>query len=390
MPIDRSITLAIGGLVALAAAMGIGRFVYTPILPVMADALGWTKADAGLVAAANYLGYFLGAIAAAQAWIAARARPSLLTGLAVSAATTTAMAVQAPLVAHLGLRFIGGVASAIVIVCSSSLVLARLAGAGRGSLTSLHFAGVGIGITISAVVVSGLVAAGAGWSALWLGSGAISVIALLIAMALIPAAKAEPARTAAAPSSIPPRPIGPMILAHGLFGFGYVITTTFLVALVRLSDELRPLEPWIWVVVGLAAIPSVAIWVGLAGRIGVVKAYALACFAEAISVALSVEWATVTGLFISAVLLGGTFMGITALGFIAARELGGVRPQQAMGRMTASFGIGQMVGPVFAGWLFERLGDFRVASLLAALALLIGSVLAWLTARLAARPAARS
>ncbi len=167
-----------------------------------------------------------------------------------------------------------------------------------------------------------------------------------------------------------------MIVAHGLFGFGYVITATFLVAIVRLTEDVRVLEPWIWMLFGLAAIPSVTIWVWLGGRIGIMNAYAAACAIEAMGVAASVEWVTIPGVCFSALLLGGTFMGITTLGFLAARILSAGNPHQAFGRMTASFGVGQMVGPMLAGFLSEGLGDFRIASLIAAGALIAAAALA--------------
>ena len=384
MQFDRSLALACGGLAAMAAALGIGRFVYTPILPAMLGALGWSKSDAGLVASANFLGYFVGALLAGHPFVAARQRSWLLAALAISAASTAGMAAPSDIASFAVLRFIGGIASAFVIVCASTLVLERLALAGRGSLSAVHFAGVGVGIVFSAVAVSAMLASGAGWRSLWIGSGSIALLAAIVAAWLIPAVPGvavspEPITSHASPSGV-----GTMVVAYGLFGLGYVITATFLVTIVRVSDEVRVLEPWVWVLFGLAAIPSVAFWSRLGERIGIMNAYALACVIEAIGVAASVEWVTISGVCLAALLLGGTFMAITALGFMAVRMLSAENPHQAFGRMTASFGIGQMVGPTLAGFLAEQSGSFRAASLIAAAALMAAAALAirtaWITA----------
>jgi predicted MFS family arabinose efflux permease len=381
---DRSVALAFGGLAAMAAAFGIGRFVYTPILPAMLGTLGWSKSDAGLVASANFLGYFIGALLAGRPFAVARPRPWLLTALLISAISTAAMALASDIPSFVGLRFAGGAASAFVIVCASTLVLERLAVSGRRSLSAIHFAGVGFGIMISAIAVSAMLAWGAGWRSLWIGSGLLAMLAAVGAAMLIPTAGNVTASPKPAVSRASASGIGGMIAAHGLFGFGYVITATFLVAIVRLTDEVRVLEPWVWMLFGLAAIPSVTVWGWLAGQIGITNAYAAACVIEAIGVAASVEWVTVPGVCFSALLLGGTFMGITALGFMAGQNLSAGNPHRAFGRMTASFGIGQMVGPVLAGFLSERFGDFRVASLIAAAALLAAAAFALWTSLAAA------
>jgi len=376
MQFDRSLALACGGLAAMAAALGIGRFVYTPILPVMLGALGWSKSDAGLVASANFLGYFVGALLAGHRFVAARQRSWLLAALAISAASTAGMAAPSDIASFAALRFVGGIASAFVILCASTLVLERLSLSGRGSLSAIHFAGVGVGIMISAVAVSAMLASGAGWRSLWIGSGSIALLAAIVAAWLIPAVPSvavspEPITSHASPSGV-----GAMVVAYGLFGFGYVITATFLVTVVRVSDEVRVLEPWVWVLFGLAAIPSVAFWTRLGERIGIMNAYALACIIEAVGVAASVESVTISGVCFSALLLGGTFMGLTALGFLAVQMLSAENPHQAFGRMTASFGVGQMVGPTLAGFLSEQSGSFRAASLIAAAALIAAAGLA--------------
>jgi predicted MFS family arabinose efflux permease len=386
---DRSFALACGGLAAMTAALGIGRFVYTPILPAMLSTLGWSKSDAGLIASANFLGYLIGALLAGRPSVAARPRPWLLVALATSAASTAAVAWPSDIASFAGLRFIGGAASAFAIVCASTLVLDRLSRSGRGSLSAIHFAGVGFGIMISAIIVSAMLAFGAGWRSLWIGSGVTAMLAGLAAAALIPAANDGGTASKPATSNAAPSRAGAMIAAYGLFGFGYVITATFLVAIVRLTEEVRVLEPWVWILFGLAAIPSVMIWARLGERIGIMNAFAAACVIEAIGVTASVEWVTISGVCFSALLLGGTFMGLTALGLMAARALSGGRSHQAFGRMTTSFAIGQMVGPTLAGLLSERFGNFRVASLIAAAALIAAAVLALWTSWAAANDRGR-
>ena len=371
-----SLRLAFSGLLAMAAALGIGRFVYTPILPFMLDALSWSKADAGLVASANFLGYLAGALIAGHSIFSTAPRRWLLIALAVSAATTAGTGMLSDTTAILCVRGIGGVASAFVIVCASTLVLDRLSAAGQGNLAAIHFAGVDTGIFISAAVVASSIAYGAGWPSLWTVSGSVAALMAVLAAVLLQPTVDEPIRRSASDGSEgKPAPIM-MIVAYGLFGFGYVITATFLVTIVRQSPEVRSLEPWIWMLFGLAAVPSVPLWQHLGLRIGLMRAYAIASVVEAIGVAASVEWVTIRGVCASAVLLGGTFMGLTALGLMSGRVLAGTRPQRVIGLMTASFGAGQMIGPSVAGFLAESTGSLRLPSGLAAAALVLAGVLA--------------
>ncbi len=360
----------------MAAALGVGRFVYTPILPSMLDALRWSKADAGLVASANFLGYLAGAVAAGWPVLASSARRQLLIALAASAVTTAAMGLPLDIPAFMAVRFIGGAASAFVIVSASTVVVDRLAAAGREGLAGLHFAGVGAGIFASAAAVTVSVASGAGWQASWFLSGLLAALAAFFAAVLIrPSPEEASPRPSGGASVAAPMPLK-MIAAYGLFGFGYVITATFLVTIVRQSPGIRPLEPWIWMLFGLAAVPSVPLWQRLGDRIGLTRAYALACAVEAIGVAASVEWVTASGVCVSAVLLGGTFMGLTALGLMSGRALAGGHPQRVISLMTTSFSAGQIAGPLAAGFLAENTGSLRGASLLAAAALAFAAVLA--------------
>jgi predicted MFS family arabinose efflux permease len=383
---SESLNVAFGGLLAMAAALGIGRFVYTPILPLMLDTLGWSDADAGLVASANFLGYLAGALIAGQSIFSSAARKWLLIALAISATTTAGMGFPLEIYAIMAVRFIGGVASAFVIVCASTVVLDRLSVAGRGNLAAIHFAGVGAGIFVSAAAVAASIANGTGWRSLWVASGSLAALAGLFAVILLrPASDNSLRRSSAEASGAEPAPVK-MIVAYGLFGFGYAITATFLVTIVRQSPEIRSLEPWIWMLFGIAAVPSVPLWQRLGHSIGLRRAYAMACVVEAIGVAASVDWVTSFGVCVSAVLLGGTFMGLTALGLMSGRALAGGHSQRVISLMTVSFGAGQMIGPSVAGFLAESTGSLRLASRLAAGALVLAALFAvWSSAR-AIRP----
>ena len=369
------VAVALGGCIALATAMGIGRFVYTPILPFMVEGLGLSQAEAGIIASANFLGYLLGALAAAKASLPGGRRRWFLVALAISALTTAAMAAEAAVPLFLLLRFASGVASAFVLVFASALVLDRLAAAGRPGLSALHFAGVGVGIAGSAVLVAALAAQGVGWRGLWLASGALALAGLVAVLRLVPAER-EPPPLARAKARTPPNPrLVALILAYGLFGFGYVITATFISTLVRLTPDLQWLEPYVWLTVGLAGIPSVAVWGWVARRIGNGRGFALACLVEGIGVALSVLGSGAAAVLFAAALLGGTIMGITALGLVHARSLSLGDPRRSIALMTAAFGLGQMIGPSFAGFAYGIGDSFLLPTLVASGALLIASAL---------------
>jgi MFS family permease len=170
-----AISTAIGGLLAIAAAIGIGRFVYTPILPPMIEALGLSKAQAGLIASANFLGYLIGALLAAMPTLPGSRRLWLLCALTVSSLTTAAMGLSGAMPTFLVLRFVGGAASALVLIIASTMVLERLVKADRSGLSALHFAGVGSGIAVSAALVAAMLLLGHDWRSLWLASGAVSL-----------------------------------------------------------------------------------------------------------------------------------------------------------------------------------------------------------------------
>ena len=361
--------LAFGGLIALAAAMGIGRFIHTPALPLMTGDAG----TAGLIASANFAGYLIGALLAALPGLTRYAWIGMIAALAASALTTAMMSIDASVWLWSLWRFFGGAASAFVLVFSSALVVNRLQANGHARLSAVHFAGPGAGIVISALISAPWIATDQDWPQIWRMGGLFTVLALIAVMRFIPPATVAPGPAPIAVGRESPY-LWRVVFSYGCFGFGYVITATFIVAILRESDAGRAAETFVWTLVGVTSVPSAALWMWAARRYGGIPACQVAMILEAAGVAVSVVegWAPPV---LAAVLLGGTFMGLTSLGLQEAIKRTSGDGRAIMALMTASFGTGQMIGPALAGWLRNATGSFVFPSLIAASALVLGALI---------------
>jgi predicted MFS family arabinose efflux permease len=365
--------ILVAGAAALALAMGIGRFAYTPVLPAMQEATGFGAATAGWIAGWNYLGYLLGALAASV--VAARkSRNALLFAcIAASIVTTGAMGATTDVVLWCALRFASGLASAGVLVISSAIVLETLARASRPHLMGVHFSGVGAGIALSGIVV----ALGIGtldWRSLWFAFAGVSVA---LALCTLPLAQHHRAAGAGAPSAAPAKERFPgslLIASYFLEGLGYVVTGTFLVAIARQMPGIGGAAETLWIAVGLAGAPSTLLWSRAAARWGAPAALIAAHLVQAAGIVLPVFFDSLWVALVAAVFFGGTFMGIAAVTLAFGGRISS-RPARMIGLLTAAFGLGQMIGPVIAGWLAERQGGFDGSLALAAGAVVLGALL---------------
>lgn len=378
---------ALGGALALAVAMSIGRFAYTPILPFMRDADGLSTSAAGWIASANYVGYLAGAATARRAVGVVGPRSTMRVGLAASALTTAAMALTSAPVAWAGLRFLGGLASAWAMIAVSSMVLAA-AGANRRWMGNLMFSGVGTGIIASTLLVALSANRSSDPEPMWLLLGVASVVGSIAADRLV-------ASVPTTATSNPPRahrtPLPPvvrnLVASYTCSGFGYVVTATYLVLIVRDSDLGRTLEVVTWCVVGAFAAVSTWAWNRVGAWRGERPALVVAHLGLAAGVMSAAFVPGTAGAVVGAALLGFTFAGITGVGIDLAGRLHPDDPTRAMAVMTTAFAIGQIAGPAIGGWLADITGTFRVPSVVAAVVLLVGAAILMLpSARV--RPAA--
>ncbi len=363
------------GILALAAAMGIGRFAYTPILPAMLAAGGLDTAQAGLLASANYAGYLAGALLAAFA-VPPAARVHAVRVCAVGVVATTAlMAVASGLAAWSVVRFVAGIASAGVFVLASDLVLDDLRRQGRASSSGWLFTGIGLGIATSGVVV-GATGDAVGWRGDWALLALLAAAAFLPSWRWLPRGDADAITTEATPPVASARrsAFGLLFAAYFLEGAGYIVTGTFLVAIVERMPGLAGLGAGVWIVVGLAVIPSTVLWTALAGRIGYASALAAAYALQACGIILPLAGGAAAALA-SAILFGGTFAGISGLTVTLAGHLAPRRSAGLIGLLTAVFGVGQVIGPLLAGFVAGRARGFEPALVGASVVVLIGGAL---------------
>ncbi|MDP2119807.1 MAG: YbfB/YjiJ family MFS transporter [Hoeflea sp.] len=367
---------ALAGAVAMAVCMGLGRFFYTPVLPAMMAGLGLGPAEAGWIASANYAGYLLGAILAAYGWAEGIERRVALASLGATAALLLAMGLSSDIVVLAAIRFLAGLASAFAMIFTTAIVLSHGLLAGKSWVQAAHFGGVGTGIAISAAMFGLLVLAEGGWRMAWIAAAALAFAGLAVVMFYLPrdVARAGPAKKE--PPLVWTTPLMGLTVAYGIFGFGYIVTATFLVAIVRDGGGSSLFEAGVWLVTGLAAAPSVAYWLPAVRRMGLVNVFALGCLVEALGVAASVLVPLPAGPVIGGLLLGATFVMVTAFGLQAGRQLAGESPRRALALMTAAFGVGQIIGPVVAGYLADWSGTYTWASLAAAAALLASGAIA--------------
>ena len=392
---------------ALAVAMGIGRFAFTPILPLMIQEGTVHLAQTAWLSSSNYIGYLVGALSLLKS-----KRHPLFVVLGLSLVTlTTWLASLSSFGWLLVLRFLAGVASAWVLVSISAFAINWLKSRQVAS-SGLIYTGVGIGITLTGLICSYFIFQSATAtiatqssfsplsSRLWQYLGVIALLATLLVTFLLAkinsqfastaAAKAHPSKalhtkashTNPTSSSIPPPAklkLANVLTAYGLFGFGYILPATFLPQIAKqwLSGQSYLL---IWPFFGLAAALSVVLSQGLQRRynnVSLLGVWRVSQIIMAVGTLLPALWQSLAGLMLSALMVGGTFMVVTMAGLqVAASQVTHYPKYNLSAMMTASFAFGQLIGPLTA--LVATGKNIWLALLpVSAIVLLIGVALLW-------------
>lgn len=359
------LAVSLAGLAALAAGMGIGRFAFTPILPMMQAESALTLAEGGWLAAANYAGYFAGALTAPLV----RGARAIRAGLAGIALTTLGMGLADGLGAWIVLRALSGVASAWVLIHVSAWCLERLAPLRRPALSGTVYAGVGAGSMIAGALCLFLSTA----RDAWLGLGLLALAATVLLWPFFGTnEKTLPRSQGQAWNAAAIR----LVACYAAFGFGYIIPATFIPAFARESLGDPAVYGWAWPLFGAAAAASTVAVAPLVARLGERRVWMAGHAVMAAGVAVPLFVPGAAGMLASALCVGATFMVITMAGLQEGRRHGAA----LIAAMTAGFAAGQIAGPAFVSLLLHAGGRPEQASL-AACVLLLASAAALFTRR---------
>ncbi len=369
----RPVAVALTGWLALAVAMGIGRFAFTPILPMMQVDAGLSLTAGGWLASANYLGYLLGALSA----MAVRVQPAIAirAGLVTIGVTTLGMGVAHDVVAWVVLRLLAGVASAWVLIYVSAWSLERLTPLRRPVLTSTVYAGVGTGIAIAGAVCLVLMHASASSAQAWIGLGVLSLgaTAWIAWMIRSRGGRAASAATTARGHRWDAESVR-LVFCYGSFGFGYIIPATFLPVMARAVIDDPAIFGWSWPVFGVAAASSTFAAAALARVMPNRRLWMVSQLTMAAGVAVPVLWPGIAGIMLAALFVGGTFVVCTMVGLQEARLVAGPQATGLMAAMTAAFALGQILGPLSVSYAIKAGASMSAALLLACALLLVSGV----------------
>jgi MFS family permease len=335
---------------ALAVAIGIGRFAFTPLLPLMVRDGSLAQSAGAWLAASNYLGYLAGALTASRLGLSL---PMLMrAGLAGIAVATAAMGAFDGLAAWIILRFVAGVLSAYTLIATSAWALQHLTRAASTKLSGIVFAGVGLGIALTGLFCVAAAQPGVPPGRLWLELGVLAAFAVACCAAFVdrPLETSALARSTSHPD-VRLAPNTGVVICYGVLGFGYISPATFLPALARQVVDDPRLFGLAWPVFGVAAALSTAVTARCFGHANRLRVWAVSHLLMAAGVALPSVWLAPVTIAIGALLVGSTFMVVTMIGMQEARARAPGNPTALLGLMTAAFAVGQLAGPVVAGTL---------------------------------------
>ncbi|WP_201507978.1 YbfB/YjiJ family MFS transporter [Psychrobacter proteolyticus] len=394
--ITNEAAIACIGMYCMAVVMGYGRFLFTATLPDIMVQLSLSTTIAGWLASINYIGYFIGALIAM--FVPQRSTWQAMTLWAIISVVTTMLLVipNMSLTLWYIIRLIAGIASGVAMILSSSFVIQTLSPERRSVLSAVHYAGIGVGISASAIVTWCLLKLGYHFDVIWLVAGVTSLPLIWLLYAVKPRqvetvdsqqidvkqqvsvhqAYLNFKRSLYEAISGHHKALTLLFVSYVLAGFGYISSATFLpvMAAQRLTTQTYA-GLMIWLVVGIFAMLSNPLWGALAKRIGEIKTLMGLTVLQAFGMCLPIWFDGALGLYGNAAILGLTFVGMVSMTLTLFKNINPAYSNLLIALATLAYALGQFLGPLVTVALAGKDGNFNAGLLVAAIGLMIGFVL---------------
>jgi MFS family permease len=373
---NRTLVLA-SGVASLILTLGIARFGYTPLLPVMQNQTWLTDLYGGWLATSNYIGYICGAIIASLVDDLKTKDLLYRIGLVLAVLTTLGMGLTEDMILWVILRFIAGLSSAAGVLIGSGLLLNWLIRHHHHSELGIHFSGIGLGIILVSVSVW-FMNQHLAWDQQWVMLGFTGILLMIPAWLWLPPPDTSGmTKTGQAMTDTPPDRIFMilMFIAYLGAGFGYVVSATFIVDMIESVKALRGSGELAFLVIGIAATPACIIWDLVARQTGVINALLYAYALNIVGIILPALSDSLVLVLLGSILFGGTFIGIVSLVLTMAGRFYPTKPAKLMGKLTIAYGIAQIIGPAIAGYIAETTGHYTSALYMACGFMVLGSIM---------------
>jgi MFS family permease len=350
----------LAGICSLIVTVGVARFSYSLLLPIMQDNAGLTETGGGWLATTNYMGYMLGVLMAANMHNLNHKYNLHRVYLILSVVTSAAMMMTTDMITWAVLRFIAGVCASGGMIIASGLILKWLVNNNYRAELGIHFSGAGLSIIATSLLVEVMLTMSASWQQQWLALAIMAAIFAIPAWLWMP----HPCANALAGVTEKDNPPGKtftsmMLLAYFCAGYGYVVSSTFIVDIVEGTQGLQGQGGFAFIMIGLAATPAALVWDRIARNVGYLKALIGAYILQAAGIILPTINDTLPVIILSALLFGGTFIACVSLVLTMAGKFYPSNPAKFMAAMTLAFGAAQIIAPVCTGYLATTFGNYN-------------------------------
>lgn len=372
---DDNIAIIIAGMCAVIIGLGVARFAFTSLLPSMlSDYL--TITFAGILASLNFAGYLSGSILSIFIKDINQKVILFRIGIFLAITSTLVLGYSSNETVWIIVRVIAGFAGAMAFVVGSAIVMMKLKLESKTKAMGIHFSGIGFSILTTDLISRWVLSNNGTWQDSWIVLTVFAFILSFYSIYILSFDKKvnQNITSHKFDTSIFTPLVIILIMAYFTAGVGFVVQGTFLPDIINKLPGLEGYGNLTWTLVGLAGIPSCIIWMRLAHKYGSINITIIALFVQTIGILIPALSSNIFLNLLSGIFYGGTFVGLVALFMNMGGQLSKHNPVVLMGALTTSYGIGQVIAPLYCVYLIEIFGNYDYALFLTAL-IVIGGIL---------------